>query len=243
MTEELSVLVQLQRKDIELKELLDRRKSIPAAIKIEEDRLREEEGRLRSKGEEFKEVSRRKRNREMDLEELGLKIEKLEGRLLKVANNKEYQALLVEINNMKALQSNGESELLKLMEQEEEVSEALSSLQKGFEPRAGEVNRVKEEKTRELERNEELIPGLRKDREEIAKRLSPAMRTRYERIAKVKNGLAVVPVMKGACGGCFTGLPAQRINEIRLSDQLITCENCGRIIVWDEQPVGEGGKG
>ena len=243
MAKELSVLVQLQRKDIELKELLDSKMSIPAAIKAEEDRLREEEALLRGKEEELKEVSRRRRNQERDLEELGLKIEKLEGRLLKVANNKEYQALLVEINNIKGLQSNGESELLKLMEQEEELSEALRGLQQGFEPRISEVNRIKEEKRRELERNEKLIPAVQNDREEIAKKLSPEMRTRYERIAKGKNGLAVVPVMKGACGGCFNGLPAQRINEIRLSDQLIMCEHCGRIIVWNEQPVREGGKG
>ena len=54
----------------------------------------------------------------------------------------------------------------------------------------------------------------------------------YDRIRKsYRNGLAVVPVERDACGGCFNSIPPQRQSEIRLHKKVIVCENCGRILV------------
>ncbi len=54
----------------------------------------------------------------------------------------------------------------------------------------------------------------------------------YDRIRKsYRNGLAVVPVERDACGGCFNSIPPQRQSEIRLHKKIIVCENCGRILV------------
>ena len=55
--------------------------------------------------------------------------------------------------------------------------------------------------------------------------------TSYERIRKnYRNGLAVVPVERDACGGCFNAVPPQRQSEIRQHKKIIVCENCGRIL-------------
>jgi predicted nucleic acid-binding Zn-ribbon protein len=54
----------------------------------------------------------------------------------------------------------------------------------------------------------------------------------YDRIrTSYRNGLAVVPVERDACGGCFNSIPPQRQSEIRLHKKIIVCENCGRILV------------
>ena len=54
----------------------------------------------------------------------------------------------------------------------------------------------------------------------------------YDRIrTSYRNGLAVVPVERDACGGCFNSIPPQRQSEIRLHKKVIVCENCGRILV------------
>jgi predicted nucleic acid-binding Zn-ribbon protein len=54
----------------------------------------------------------------------------------------------------------------------------------------------------------------------------------YERIAKAKEGIAVAPIKKSSCGGCFSAIPPQKIVEIRELNRLFTCEYCGRILVW-----------
>jgi hypothetical protein len=58
----------------------------------------------------------------------------------------------------------------------------------------------------------------------------------YNRIRKlVKTGVAVVQVEKSSCGGCFRQLPPQLRVEVRRQDQIIRCENCGRIVVWKDE--------
>jgi predicted nucleic acid-binding Zn-ribbon protein len=44
-----------------------------------------------------------------------------------------------------------------------------------------------------------------------------------------------VAVEKGACGGCFSSLPPQRVNEVRLVERLVLCDACSRILIWDEE--------
>ena len=54
----------------------------------------------------------------------------------------------------------------------------------------------------------------------------------YERIrGSYRNGLAVVPIMRDSCGGCFNVIPPQRQSEIRQHKKIIVCEHCGRILV------------
>jgi len=57
----------------------------------------------------------------------------------------------------------------------------------------------------------------------------------YDRIRQnYRNGLAVVPVERDACGGCFYSIPPQKQSEIKLRKKIMVCENCGRILVDDE---------
>ncbi|MDE6183233.1 MAG: hypothetical protein K2F53_02290, partial [Rikenellaceae bacterium] len=49
----------------------------------------------------------------------------------------------------------------------------------------------------------------------------------------MRNGFAVVPVKRDACGGCFNRIPPQRQLDIRMSKKIIICEYCGRILISD----------
>ena len=51
------------------------------------------------------------------------------------------------------------------------------------------------------------------------------------------NGLAVVLVKRGACGGCFSSVPPQRQTDIKDKKKLIVCEHCGRILAGVEDPI------
>ena len=57
----------------------------------------------------------------------------------------------------------------------------------------------------------------------------------YDRIrTNYHNGLAVVPVERDSCGGCFHAIPPQKQSEIKLRKKVMVCENCGRILVDDD---------
>ena len=68
-------------------------------------------------------------------------------------------------------------------------------------------------------------------REKQLEGLPPATRQRYERALSGRAGRAVVPILKGACGGCFRGQPPQVLMEAKKRDRLLVCEGCGRILI------------
>jgi predicted nucleic acid-binding Zn-ribbon protein len=77
--------------------------------------------------------------------------------------------------------------------------------------------------------------GLYKKLDTIEKIIEDRLLTAYKRIrANARNGLAVVPVQRDACGGCFNQIPPQRQLDIKSRKKIIVCEYCGRILVDDE---------
>ncbi len=82
--------------------------------------------------------------------------------------------------------------------------------------------------------NEAEETKFRHEREKIVVRIAKGDLATYERIRRAKKGKAVVPVKRGACGGCFNRVPPQRILELRQNARVHTCERCGRILVSDE---------
>jgi hypothetical protein len=73
---------------------------------------------------------------------------------------------------------------------------------------------------------------FRKLSEEARQKVDTRLLSSFERIRRnYRNGLAVVPIVRDACGGCFNAIPPQRQSEIRQRKKILVCENCGRILV------------
>ena len=71
-----------------------------------------------------------------------------------------------------------------------------------------------------------------KDADAARKHVDERLLLSYDRIRKnYRNGLAVVPVERDSCGGCFHAIPPQKQSEIKLRKKVMVCENCGRILV------------
>jgi hypothetical protein len=85
----------------------------------------------------------------------------------------------------------------------------------------------------EEERKErDQVAALDAERQGLLERLPAGTRTRYERIHGSREGRAVVAILKGACGGCYRGQPPQVLQEARRGDRLLTCDGCGRLLIW-----------
>ena len=69
-------------------------------------------------------------------------------------------------------------------------------------------------------------------REANLRDLPPVTRARYERVHGSRDGRAVVAILKGACGGCYRTLPPAVLQEARRRDRMMSCEGCGRLMVW-----------
>jgi predicted nucleic acid-binding Zn-ribbon protein len=124
----------------------------------------------------------------------------------------------------------------------EEISDKarlLESAKKNIATKEGNLKHKKGELEKIISETEKEENEFRKLSTEARSKVDPRLLTSFERIRKnYRNGLAVVSIVRDACGGCFNAIPPQRQSEIRQRKKILVCENCGRILV-DEDLDGQ----
>jgi predicted nucleic acid-binding Zn-ribbon protein len=232
MKEEFKTICQIQVLDADIHSVRHRLEAIPQ--ELNELNLREQEGAgaMREVGQKLAEGARVKKAWELELDSATTGLRKLHTQLPQVKTNKEYTAMQHEIEQAKAKISDIEEKILLEMDhldaltlQEKEFSRQYDLLKKDLD---GKRKALLEE----LAMMEARLTGLLTQRETVVKTMPAEIASVYHRIMQGRPGTAVVPVSGASCGGCFANLPPQFINEIKKMEKLITCETCGRILVW-----------
>ncbi len=164
-----------------------------------------------------------------------IKIEKYTKQLDNVRNSKEYDHLSKEI----------EFESLEIQLAEKHTNE-FAQQAKDIQEQIKISNELLKEKTEDLEHKkselEEIVSETRSQEEKIREKakktetlIEPRLLTAFKRIRKnARNGLAIVPIQRGACGGCFNKIPPQKQLDIKMGKKVIVCEYCGRIMIDPE---------
>jgi len=233
--ERLRALYSLQLVDSEIDKVKTLRGELPLEVQDLEDEIAGLETRLNNLREEVVtlEKSVSKKNNEIS-DSLAL-IKKYEEQQKNVRNNREFdslskeiefQNLEIELFNKKIKEFNFliEEKKLVIAESEQTLSERKSDL----ENKKSELDEIISDTQKEEE-------GLYNKLNEVQEIIEERLLTAYKRIrSNARNGLAVVPVQRDACGGCFNQIPPQRQLDIKSRKKIIVCEYCGRILVDDE---------
>jgi len=215
--ERLRALFSLQLVDSEIDKIKTLRGELPLEVQDLEDEIAGLETRLGNLREDVVnlEKSISKKNQEIiDAESL---IKKYEEQQKNVRNNREYDSLSKEI----------EFQNLEI--------ELFNKKIKEFSLQMEEKKLVISDSEATLSDRQSDLTIKKAELEEIQKKIEDRLLTAYKRIRlNARNGLAVVPVQRDACGGCFNQIPPQRQLDIRSRKKIIVCEYCGRILVDDE---------
>jgi len=175
------------------------------------------------------------RTREKDLEVANLKRQKLEARLYEVKTNKEYSAVLLEIEEAKQEKAKTEEEILGLMEMQERLAVDIKDAEQRFKTREEQARQDEAVIRKKLAAVEEELSIVRAERTSRAKELPAGVLASYDRILKARGGVAVAAVSATAvCGGCRVGIRPQAIQELRAATGLMVCESCGRYLYWQD---------
>ncbi len=173
------------------------------------------------------------RTREKDLEVVQAKRSKTEGRLYEVKTNKEYSAVLAEIEEIKQEKGRVEEEILVLMESQERLTADIKDADGRFKARETQGKQEEaalQEKLRAVEADLALV---RTERAELARQLPAPVLADYDKLLKARGGLALAQVAKpNLCGGCRMTVTPQRLQELRAQSALLPCESCGRYLYW-----------
>ncbi len=234
MENKLRALYALQQIDTSLDELEELKGDLPAETKIVEGKVEEVRNQLTELERTMKEAFTARDKADDQIVTLKGKLEKYKTQQFQVRTNKEYDALTREMDSADELIAKLEKEMTLLEGQGTTAKADIETTKQKLD----EVTAQLEEKRRALAEiskateDEEL--RYQHEREKLLARIKKADLIVYERIRKAKKGKAIVPVKRGACGGCFNKVPPQQLLELRQNKRLHQCEQCGRILVSDE---------
>jgi len=181
---------------------------------------------------EIREMEKQIRSLEGDVETLRQKQVKLRQHQMEVKTNKEYQAMLAEIDFLARQVSQQEDQILELMEQvdvtrkENELKKAR--LAEGSARLAAELKRLADSRvflTDELERK-------RAQREELSGQVPSKVLALYNKLTRGLGGVALAEARDELCMVCHVRLRPQLYQELRITDDVIQCENCSRILYF-----------
>ena len=233
--EMIDTLVRIQNIDIETEKLKTLLKEIPVRISALEQQLEEFGGRIDNDEAAISDYNKQYRNYESDLQLNFNKIKKSEEKLRSVKTNKEYQSSLKEIDDLKAVSSKLEDEMLEFLEKIEASEKTLQDRRQQYKEIVDETNQKKASMQRDVDQSEKRLVELESDRNAIAAELDVDLITLFNRVkAKQVNGVAIVEAKDAVCLGCNMNIPPQIYNELQRRDSLKYCPSCERIIYWKE---------
>jgi predicted nucleic acid-binding Zn-ribbon protein len=233
LKEQLELLWELQRIDLSLKNIKEERDQYPKEIKKLDEKQNIEKERIQKEREKVEALEKERRQREGRLSMEQEKIKRTEARMFEVKTNKEYQALLNEIEGLKNACSKEEEEILQIMDEIDELRKNLSKREKEM---AISLEKVEAERSGLQERmaqGEKIWEREMERREVLSKQLESQLSKLYSTLKEKRQGVGVVTVKDGTCQGCFVNVPPQMYIEVQKNNSLIRCPHCNRILYWE----------
>ena len=233
MKAELEKLIALQNLDTTIRRLEKELEAIPqrrAEIENEFDQRAFQIRVLENQRDEAKHNRSRLENEALDQRN---RAERAERNLMSSKKQDEYTAAIREADAARKQISTLETQILEQMESLEKAEAALNE-------RADEIATLNSDREarlkafdEETQRQSEQLTVARRDREQVFANLPKTMSTMYSRIsARIRDGVAVAEARNRSCTACFMSLRPQVMAEIRRGEEIITCDNCGRILFY-----------
>ncbi len=232
MEQELNTIYEAQKIDLKIIEKERVLFSTPNVIKGMENELEATRMKVQKEKEIVEELEKERKKKEKELESDKDKVKKLEAKLYEVKTNKEYQALLKEIESAKAANDKTEEDILVLMDKAEDIKKDHDSAMKHLQIREKEVQTEKGKIEKDIESIDMIISQLKTERDNLLSVVNEELRATYMVLREKRNGVAVSTAKNGVCHGCFMNIPPQLFIEVTKNRQLIQCPSCGRILFF-----------
>jgi len=171
-------------------------------------------------------------DKQLAIKESQALIKRYEEQQNNVRNNREYDALTKEVEFQNLEIQLAEKRIREFTAQLTMSKEEIENAQHELGDRRNDMEAKRSELTDIVAETELEEKELNNKSEQQQRLIEERLLIAYKRIRKnARNGLAVVPVERDACGGCFSYIPPQRQLDIKLHKKIIVCEFCGRILV------------
>jgi len=211
-------------------------------VVIQENRVRSLQNALEAKKEEIQLTQVQYDRLELELKARDEEIAKLRASLNTAKTNKEYAAVLTQLNTTKADNSKIETQILELLRDIEADEAECREIEKQIEEQKQLLEKTRAEAEVLAAKYQAEIDEIQKEWDEVAKTIPSEALTIFKRVADTYDGhaVAVIEQPEGkrgvyTCGGCFMSITAESVNVLMSRDEIIRCPNCTRILVLGDR--------
>ena len=234
MEEKLSLLIQLQEIDAKIRTQIAQKNRLPEALATLELRRVSINDNLDKVKEALLAAQKVKRDRDKDLETGVQKVEKLRTRSSEIKNNKEYQALLKEIEAAEQENKAVEDDILGLMEKIDAAAGQITVAEQRAKEEAVEIQVEQKQHEAAFAKLEEELKEIEEERQKAIARIPKQLLSQYQKLLGTKAGIAIAEARGESCSGCYMSIPPQVYVNVKKNENIITCPNCGRILYFKE---------
>lgn len=231
---QLNNLNKLQAVDTEIYRLRQEKESKPLEIKQLEVSFESKKQQLAVLEKNSLDFQKQRKEKELELATKEEATKKLQNQLYSLKTNKEYQAMLQQIDDSKADASAIEDKILGVLEQSDKVKVEVEK--ENLKIKDEEKAFIEQKKKVEIRVKEidDRLAQLDAQRKQVTPGIESKILAEYERILASRDGLAIVAVKDNSCLGCNMFVPPQVINLIKMYEHIITCEVCNRMLYIEE---------
>jgi predicted nucleic acid-binding Zn-ribbon protein len=229
----LDLLLKIQSFDDDVESAESRFLKIPQEIARLEKQINARTEELKNSETRIQELKKNNKLKELEIADNEAKINKLNTQTFAVKTNEEYRAILNEIEYLKKCNHEIEDAMISIMEEEEKLKTS--------------INQIRTETQDFVKSNQAKIAALEKESESMKEKKTEArinfdnnfaklpedVKELYKRIAK-SRGKAVCLISDNTCRGCYANLTHQFLNELKKRNRILVCDNCGRILIYDD---------
>jgi predicted nucleic acid-binding Zn-ribbon protein len=214
--------------------IADKRKTLPEKLNKLDEAFNVFQREMEQSKKKYDEIKARHTEYENKVKKINEGMIRTKERLLEVKNNKEYQAMLKEIETAETARGDVETEIISILDE----LENLAVLVKKDQETLNEQRKKYEEERKQIEADLNSVDtdfvNCEQQRAGLTDKVPVDLLARYEKIKKRNNGVGVISVWKSVCNGCHMNIPPQLYIELQKTADLIACPNCQRIMYFQD---------
>ena len=227
---QIEILASLQTVDREIKEQTDIKRGLLGDLDSKEKLIQGKQREIDGLSTVLAEMERQRAAKDRVFQDEGKKAMDKRMRMNRIKNAKELQALQREIDVMRQTNGELEEELIKIMQQMDEIKSQIQQKEEEMAALRDEWQKQRQTLGNQITGIEQAVIEAASRRQMIAAQIAADLISRYELIFSRRGGTAVVEVSGGICQGCYMNIPPQLSNEIMRSEKVHLCPSCQRIL-------------
>ncbi len=236
----LNGLIKLQSVENRLRAVKAKLSRCRRNVIIQENQVRSLQNALEAKAEEIQLTKIQSDRLELELKTKDEAIARLRASLNAAKTNKEYAAVLTQLNTTKADNSKIETQILELLKNIEADEAESAEIQTQIDEQKQKLEQTRKETELSAAKFETEIKEIQDQWIQVAQTIPPESLEVFKRVAETYDGeaLAIIDKQEGktgaySCGGCFMGITAESVNLLMTKDDIIRCPNCTRILILE----------